>query len=177
MVPKKSRFCPKGPNFAIVASFRAKSQIPNPVSERLNNLILWHYTFLSNDLTASRVWLAAWELTAEKFFQIVPTAGGHLRHRKQSNSVQCECHNTCFKLLLHDRCNSGQLRAHSEIPLTVITKRSLRDDSENTQTHTRSKLRVNWKNTNRALSVHPESIHLTTCGAYLQDTIFSWDTH
>ena len=35
MVPKKSRFCPKGPNFAIVASFRAKSQIPNPVSERL----------------------------------------------------------------------------------------------------------------------------------------------
>ena len=35
MVPKKSRFCPKGPNFAFVASFRAKSQIPNPVSERL----------------------------------------------------------------------------------------------------------------------------------------------
>ena len=35
MVPKKSRFCPKGPNFAIVASFRAKSQIPNPVSERM----------------------------------------------------------------------------------------------------------------------------------------------
>ena len=37
MVPKKSRFCPKGPNFAIVASFRAKSQIPNPVSERLDS--------------------------------------------------------------------------------------------------------------------------------------------
>ena len=36
MVPKQSRFCPKGPNFAIVASFRAKSQIPNPVSERLH---------------------------------------------------------------------------------------------------------------------------------------------
>ena len=35
MVPKKSRFCPKGPNFAFVASFRAKSQITNPVSERL----------------------------------------------------------------------------------------------------------------------------------------------
>ena len=35
MVPKKSRFCPKVPNFAFVASFRAKSQIPNPVSERL----------------------------------------------------------------------------------------------------------------------------------------------
>ena len=35
MVPKKSRFFPKGPNFAIVASFRAKSRIPNPVSERL----------------------------------------------------------------------------------------------------------------------------------------------
>ena len=27
MVLKKSRFCPKGPNFAFVASFRAKSQI------------------------------------------------------------------------------------------------------------------------------------------------------
>ena len=39
MVPKKSRFCPKGPNFANVASFRAKSQIPNPVSERLHLLL------------------------------------------------------------------------------------------------------------------------------------------
>ena len=40
MVPKKSRFCPKGPNFAIVASFQAKSQIPNPVSERLTDVTL-----------------------------------------------------------------------------------------------------------------------------------------
>ena len=39
MVPKKSRFCPKVPNFAFVASFRAKSQIPNPVSERLIMLL------------------------------------------------------------------------------------------------------------------------------------------
>ena len=36
MVPKKSRFCPKGPNFASVASIQAKSQFLNPVSERLN---------------------------------------------------------------------------------------------------------------------------------------------
>ena len=39
MVPKKSRFCPKVPNFAFVASFRAKSQIRNPVSERLIMLL------------------------------------------------------------------------------------------------------------------------------------------
>ena len=35
MVPKKSQFSPKGPNFALVKLFRGRSQIPNPVLERL----------------------------------------------------------------------------------------------------------------------------------------------
>ena len=39
MVPKKSHFCPKGPNFAFVVTFWGKSQIPNPVLQRLR--IFW----------------------------------------------------------------------------------------------------------------------------------------
>ena len=35
MVPKKSQFSPKVPNFAFVELFRGRSQIPNPVLERL----------------------------------------------------------------------------------------------------------------------------------------------
>ena len=44
MVPKKSQFSPKVPNFAFVELFWGRSQIPNPVLERLQ--MLW----------ATRVW-------------------------------------------------------------------------------------------------------------------------
>ena len=36
MVPKKSQFSPKVPNFAFVELFRGRSQIPNPVLQRLH---------------------------------------------------------------------------------------------------------------------------------------------
>ena len=48
MVPKRSQFCPKVPNFAFVVSFRAKSQIPNPVSERLTPAKLWRHWEIHN---------------------------------------------------------------------------------------------------------------------------------
>ena len=37
MVPKKSQFSPRVPNFAFVELFLGRSQIPNPVLERLLN--------------------------------------------------------------------------------------------------------------------------------------------
>ena len=40
MVPKKSQFSPKGLNFAFVVLFRGRSQIPNPVLERLAMVFL-----------------------------------------------------------------------------------------------------------------------------------------
>ena len=40
MVPKKSHFSPKVSNFAFVELFSGRSQIPNPVLERLDNSFL-----------------------------------------------------------------------------------------------------------------------------------------
>ena len=59
MVPKKSQFSPKAPNFALVKHFRGRSQIPNPVLERLSFCKLFlsieqkygHYTCESSVLT------------------------------------------------------------------------------------------------------------------------------